>query len=141
MEQKTYSYTNDSGEEIVFTYPYEHHIIPEKSVMETFKRLDFNRTKMTHLENGSFVFIYAMVVVSTKFGDALYCMDYKGAIYKTNKRETTRFKRLSAKPQFATDKPLCVIEIVGDAEYMSHPYKEFNLVYIDDNLSVRDETA
>ena len=139
-----FEYIEDLGGEdektTIFNYPTRR--LNNSEVSKKFKTIDFKNTKMNHLDNGEFVFIYAMGVIKTKFGECLYSMDYEGRLYKMNKRNTDIFNSFNDRLEkfgflMTNDEPMAVIKILEDAEYMGHPYKIYDLVYIERGLKYK----
>ena len=117
-------------------------------IKDLWTKIDFKSAKMTNLPNGKVIYVYSTLILTTKFGEMLFVMDYENNIHQTNKSTTTQYKEhlsnLSAKEkkQYKTyaDKfrnivisnksPIMVIEILSDEEYNGNPYKKFSFDFV-----------
>ncbi len=118
--------------------------VSKDDVVSKFKNIDFKNCKMTGIEDGTFIFVYAMYSLKTKYGDMVYVMDYDGDIFKTNANTSKMFNGLLKKNNpkdnaecyfykftlITRNNPLAVIHVIEDRQYNGFSYKHFELRYI-----------
>lgn len=147
LKYRQYLYV-DEGEEKETYLPIL--TITNTEVINRFKKIDYSKSKMTALDNDIDIWVYAVRVMKTTFGDMLYILDYDLNIYQTNKSTTTRFVNeiitsdnifagMTTKKDVSISKgdPLMRITITGDATYKGHSYKQFDAVFYESNMFKR----